>query len=99
MAPQILGVIISTVGLFWFLSAWIRGLCTADEAGRMMPEPGWGIIVFVGGLILWGLGRIETTLAPSPHHRAQGKVLCGILSAVIAAAVLVILWQFKLGRL
>ncbi len=96
---MVLGVVAFTLGVICFLDGLIRGLTRGDGAGPQPQEPLWGVVMLVGGLLLWGLGRIEIALVPSPAHQAQGKVVTGALLAVLAGAVLVVLWQFKLGRL
>jgi hypothetical protein len=46
-----------------------------------------GVVGFVGGLLLWGLGRIECAITPSPAETKRSGVLSVILVFVILLAV------------
>jgi hypothetical protein len=85
MATQIVGVLLSVAGILWvgFTLTVLRIRNEQTEALMLLM----GVIGFVGGLLLWGLGRVECAISPSPAQTKRSGVLSVILLFVILLAV------------
>jgi hypothetical protein len=88
MASQALGSLVAAAGILWFLFT-----LTLDRAGPQQAMLSlWGVVGFIGGLILWALGRIEVAVAPSEEQGKRGGVFAilpflVLLMALVMAAV------------
>jgi hypothetical protein len=90
MASQILGTLVAAAGFLWFAFS-----LTLDRAGQQQAILSlWGVVGFVGGLILWALGRIECAISPPQGQgkRGGGWPLLPALVVLLAVAVLLALW-------
>ena len=89
MAPQVFGALISVVGFLWFVFS-----LTLDKSGQQQAVLSlWGVVGFVGGLILWALGRIECAISPIQGEGKRSGVSPLIPVFVIAVVVaLALLW-------
>jgi hypothetical protein len=88
MASQALGSLVAAAGILWFLFT-----LTLDRAAPQQAVVSlWGVVGFVGGLVLWALGRVEVAVAPSEEQGKRGGVLAilpflVLLMALVMAAV------------
>jgi hypothetical protein len=79
MVTQVLGVLLSITGILWFFFT-----LTIDRAGQQQPVLSlWGVVTFLGGLILWALGRIECALSPPGEQKKGSERLSLILLIMI----------------
>jgi hypothetical protein len=91
MAAQALGSLIATVSILWFMFT-----LTLDRAGQQQAVLSlWGVVGFVGGLILWALGRIECALPPSGERGQRGGMLVVLpFLVVLLALAMAVAWLF-----
>ena len=91
MVAQALGSLVATAGILWFMFS-----LTLDRAGQQQSVMSlWGVVGFVGGLILWALGRIECALSPSGERDKRGGVLVVLpFLVVLMALALAVVWLF-----
>jgi hypothetical protein len=79
MATQVVGTLVSAMGILWFAFS-----LTLDRAGQQQAVLSlWGVVAFVGGLILWALGRIECAISWPSEQSKRSQVLSLILLLVI----------------
>lgn len=99
MIAQVLGALLSLAGLLWFFHAWAVTSGRTGIAGvQQAVPPLWGLVIFLGGLILWGLGRIETTIAPLSEQKKTSGVISVFVCVLVGAALALFCWQLRLGR-
>ncbi len=87
MVAQILGTLISLAGIVWFIfTVTPHG---ADFAGQQQPVLSlWGVVAFIGGLLLWALGRIECAVQPpTPEQRKRAWIMSIYLLVLIMVMV------------
>jgi hypothetical protein len=90
MVMQILGTTVSFVGIVWFCFT-----LTWDRAGQQQAVLSlWGVVAFIGGLILVALGRIECVMSPPPEQskRSSNLSLLLLLMVPLVAVGLACLW-------
>ena len=85
MVTQIVGALLCIAGIVW-LGFTLTVLKVRNEQTEALMVL-MGVIGFVGGLLLWGLGRIECAISPSPDKAKTSGVLSVVLLLVILLAV------------
>ena len=89
MAAQILGSLVSVAGILWFIFTVTPS--GADFTGQHQPVLSLlGVVGFVGGLLLWALGRIECAVKPpTPEQRKWAWIVSMLLLVLIMVVVFV----------
>jgi drug/metabolite transporter (DMT)-like permease len=83
MATQVVGTLLSILGVVWIA-------LTVEKAGQQPVFTLMGVVGIIGGLILWGLGRIEVALRPPKEQNKPGGYASLLLVLAIPLVVIVL---------
>ena len=84
MATQVVGTLLALLGIVWIA-------LTVEKAGQQPVFTLMGVVGIVGGLILWGLGRIEVALRPPVGQDKPARYTSLLLVLAIPLVVVVLL--------